>query len=186
MRKIPPATHRRLPSRPAQPDGAINHPLSTILPFALPSRRQICQRGPHQCANGLLLRGRQIGVFRIGPPADFAVGVDRRFLQSHRVCVVRNASRLYAIYARCPHKGCTPDWIASDTKFKCPCHESRFCMGSAFDGNGINCEGPAPRPLDRAHIEVDERGNVVADLSKLYQWPRDLLRSSINLALTSP
>ncbi|HYR74364.1 MAG TPA: Rieske (2Fe-2S) protein [Pyrinomonadaceae bacterium] len=111
-------------------------------------------------------------VFRIGPPADFAVGVDTRFLQSHRVCVVRNASRLYVIYARCPHKGCTPDWIASDAKFKCPCHESRFCMGSAFAGNGINCEGPAPRPLDRAHIEVDERGNVVADLSKLYQWPK--------------
>ena len=107
----------------------------------------------------------------IGRPSDFAIGVDTRFLQSHRVFVVRNASRLYVIYGRCSHKGCTPDWVPSDAKFRCPCHESRFCMGSAFDGNGINCEGPAPRPLDRAHVEVDEGGNVLADLTKLYQWP---------------
>ncbi len=45
-------------------------------------------------------------------------------------------------------------------------------MGSAFDGNGINCEGPATRPLDRVNVEVDSRGNVVADLSRLYQWPK--------------
>jgi cytochrome b6-f complex iron-sulfur subunit len=45
-------------------------------------------------------------------------------------------------------------------------------MGSAFDGNGINCEGPAPRPLDRVHVEVDSEGQVVTDLSRLYQWPK--------------
>jgi cytochrome b6-f complex iron-sulfur subunit len=110
-------------------------------------------------------------VFRVGQPSDFSVGVDTRFLQSYRVFVVRNASRLYVIYGRCSHKGCTPHWVPADDKFRCPCHESRFCMGSAFDGNGINCEGPAPRPLDRVHVEVDGGGNVVADLSKLYQWP---------------
>lgn len=111
-------------------------------------------------------------VLRIGRPDDFTIGVDTRFLQSHRVCVVRNSDRLYVIYARCPHQGCTPDWSPSETGFKCPCHESHFCMGSAFDGNGINCAGPAPRPLDRAHVEVDAGGNVVADTSKLYQWPK--------------
>jgi cytochrome b6-f complex iron-sulfur subunit len=111
-------------------------------------------------------------VFRLGQPSDFPVGVDTRFLQSHRVFVVRNASRLYVIYGRCSHMGCTPDWVPPDGKFRCPCHESRFCMGSAFVGNGINCEGPAPRPLDRAHVEVDEGGNVVADSSRLYQWPK--------------
>jgi len=45
-------------------------------------------------------------------------------------------------------------------------------MGSAFDGNGINCAGPAPRPLDRVHVEVDADGNVVANVAKLYQWPK--------------
>ena len=111
-------------------------------------------------------------VLRIGQPSDFAMGVDTRFLQSYRVCVVRNASRLYVLYTRCTHQGCTPDWVAPENKFRCPCHESRFCLGSAFDGNGINCEGPAARPLDRVHVEVDAGGSVVADLSKLYQWPK--------------
>ena len=111
-------------------------------------------------------------VFRIGRPSEFPIGVDTRLLQSYRVCVVRNASRMYVIHARCTHMGCTPDWIAADAKFKCPCHESRFCLGSAFDENGINCDGPAPRPLDRVHVEIDADGNVIADLRKLYQWPK--------------
>jgi len=42
----------------------------------------------------------------------------------------------------------------------------------AFDGDGINCEGPAPRPLDRVHVEIDANGIVIADTSKLYQWPK--------------
>jgi Rieske Fe-S protein len=45
-------------------------------------------------------------------------------------------------------------------------------MGSAFDGDGINCAGPAPRPLDRVHVEIDEDGKVIANPSNLYQWPR--------------
>jgi hypothetical protein len=35
--------------------------------------------------------------FRLGSPLDFAIGVDARFLQSHRVWVVRNATRLYVL-----------------------------------------------------------------------------------------
>jgi cytochrome b6-f complex iron-sulfur subunit len=87
-------------------------------------------------------------VFHLGYPADFATGVDTRFLQIHRICVVRNADRLYLLYTRCTHQGCTPDWIAATNKFRCPCHGSHFCVGSAFDGDGLNCEEPAPRPLD--------------------------------------
>lgn len=111
-------------------------------------------------------------VFVVGRASDFAIGVDTRFLQTHRVCVVRNAERLYVVYASCTHLGCTPDWVGRENRFRCPCHESHFCMGSAFDGNGINCEGPAPRPLDRVHVEVDSAGKVIAQLSKLYQWPK--------------
>lgn len=111
-------------------------------------------------------------AFRIGSPLDFAVGVDTRFLQSHRVCVVRNTNRLYVLFARCTHQGCTPDWVVQENKFRCPCHGSRFCLGSAFDGDGINCEGPAPRPLDRVDVEINSEGQVVANTAKLYQWPK--------------
>lgn len=69
-------------------------------------------------------------------------------------------------------------------KFKCPCHGSGFCMGSAFDGNGINSEGPAPRPLDRVHVELDPEGQVVANISKLYRSPKGQHLSLTILALT--
>jgi cytochrome b6-f complex iron-sulfur subunit len=111
-------------------------------------------------------------VFRIGPLSDFNFGVNTQFQQQYRICVVRNAERLYVLYARCTHLGCTPDWKATEKKFKCSCHGSSFCYGSAFDGDGIKCEGPAPRPMDRAHVELDSAGQVVVDVSKLYQWPQ--------------
>ena len=112
-------------------------------------------------------------TFKIGPLSDFAVGVNEKFQHEYRIFVVRNAEQLYVIYARCTHLGCTPEWLKPEGRFKCPCHGSGFCMGSAFDGRGINCEGPAPRPLDRAHVELDSEGQVVVNSNKLYQWPKD-------------
>ncbi|HLG15615.1 MAG TPA: Rieske 2Fe-2S domain-containing protein [Blastocatellia bacterium] len=105
-------------------------------------------------------------VFRIGYPSDFGFGVDTKFQQDYRVWVVRNAERLFVIYARCTHLGCTPDWKPSENKFKCPCH------GSGYDSEGVNFEGPAPRPMDRAHIELDPSGQIVVDTSRLYDSPK--------------
>ena len=79
-------------------------------------------------------------VFRIGYPSDFGFGVDTKFQKDYRIWVVRNAEGLFVIYARCTHLGCTPDWKSSENKFKCPCH------GSGYDTEGVNFEGPAPRP----------------------------------------
>jgi len=105
-------------------------------------------------------------VFRIGYPADFQPGVDERFKAAYRIWVVREADRLFVIYGRCTHLGCTPDWKPAEHKFKCPCH------GSGYTPEGINFEGPAPRPMDRAHVEVDAEGEIVVDTSKLYSWPK--------------
>ena len=107
-------------------------------------------------------------TFRIGLPSDFSFGVDTKFQQQYRIWVVRNAERLFVIYARCTHLGCTPDWKAGEQKFKCPCH------GSGYDSEGVNFEGPAPRPMDRAHVEVGADGQIVVNLDKLYQQPKGL------------
>ncbi len=104
-------------------------------------------------------------VFRIGYPADFGFGVDTKFQQQYRIWVVRNVEGLFVIYARCTHLGCTPDWKPAENKFKCPCH------GSGYDTEGINFEGPAPRPMDRAHVEIDAEGQIVVDTSRLYDQP---------------
>jgi len=84
--------------------------------------------------------------------------------------VGKNAERLFVVYARCTHLGCTPEWKESENKFVCPCHGSAFCMGSHFDAEGKNCAGPATRPLDRVHIEAGANGELVVDSSRLYQW----------------
>jgi cytochrome b6-f complex iron-sulfur subunit len=105
-------------------------------------------------------------VFRIGPPGDYAIGVDTKWQQQYRIWVTRTSDRLFVIYARCTHLGCTPDWKASENKFKCPCH------GSGYDSEGINFEGPAPRPMDRAKVALDAEGQIVVDTATLFEWPK--------------
>ena len=105
-------------------------------------------------------------IVRVGPPGDYGVGVDTKYQQQHRIWVVKTSDRLFVISAVCTHLGCTPDWKESENKFKCPCH------GSGYDSDGINFEGPAPRPMDRAHVELDAEGQIVVDKGKLYTWPK--------------
>src|SRR2546430_2303957 len=90
----------------------------------------------------------------------------RQRQQKYRIWVDRTPDRIFVIYARCTHLGCTPDWKPSENKFKCPCH------GSGYDSEGVNFEGPAPRPMDRAHVEEAPDGQILVDVSKLYQWPK--------------
>jgi cytochrome b6-f complex iron-sulfur subunit len=98
--------------------------------------------------------------------ADYALGVDTKWQQQYRIWVTRTSDRLFVIYARCTHLGCTPDWKASENKFKCPCH------GSGYDSEGVNFEGPAPRPMDRAKVTLDAEGQIVVDVGTLFEWPK--------------
>ena len=102
-------------------------------------------------------------IFSVGAPSDFGIGVDTKFQKSQRIWVVRSTDRLFVIYARCTHLGCTPDWKESESKYKCPCH------GSGYDPEGINYEGPAPRPMDRAKVELNTEGQIVVDTSILFK-----------------
>ncbi len=101
-------------------------------------------------------------VFSVGYPSDFSLGVETKFQKQYRIWVVKEPDKLFVIYARCTHLGCTPDWKPSENKFKCPCH------GSGYTMEGINFEGPAPRPMDRCHVEIDPTGQIIVDSSRLY------------------
>jgi cytochrome b6-f complex iron-sulfur subunit len=105
-------------------------------------------------------------TFKIGFPGDYSLGVDTKYQQQYRIWVDKTSDRRFVVYARCTHLGCTPDWKASENKFKCPCH------GSGYDSEAINFEGPAPRPMDRAYVELDPEGQIRVDVSKLYKWPK--------------
>ena len=54
-------------------------------------------------------------IFTIGYPADFALGIDQRFLMTNRVWVIREPDRIFVIFARCTHLGCTPEWKPAKT-----------------------------------------------------------------------
>jgi len=101
-------------------------------------------------------------VFSVGYPSDFNLGIDQRYLMTNRSWVVREPDRIFVIYAKCTHLGCTPEWKSAENKFKCPCH------GSGYDSEGVNFEGPAPRPMDRAFIQLDPTGKITVDTSRLY------------------
>jgi cytochrome b6-f complex iron-sulfur subunit len=104
--------------------------------------------------------------FKVGYPQDYGLGVDTKWQQKYRIWVDKTPDRLFVIYARCTHLGCTPDWKPAENKFKCPCH------GSGYDSEGVNFEGPAPRPMDRAHLELAPDGQILVNVAKLYQQPK--------------
>ena len=103
--------------------------------------------------------------FKIGKPSEFLPGtVDTRFKEKYGVWVVRDeGNKIFAIKTVCTHLGCTPNWIGSRNKFKCPCH------GSGFLRTGLNVEGPAPRPLDRFKIALGDDGQILIDKSMIYK-----------------
>jgi cytochrome b6-f complex iron-sulfur subunit len=101
--------------------------------------------------------------FTIGYPGDFGYGVDTKFQQSNRIWVCRGPQGIYVILAICTHLGCTPDWLATENLFKCPCH------GSTYDSEGRNFAGPAPRPMARCHVELNAEGKIVVDKLHIYE-----------------
>ncbi len=105
--------------------------------------------------------------FTIGFPDDFQIGVvDERFKDSRGIWIIRGFDGLYALSTVCTHLGCTPNWLITENKFKCPCH------GSGFRKSGINFEGPAPRPLERFRVTLTEDGQVFVDKSVKFQYEK--------------
>src|SRR5499427_7789382 len=109
--------------------------------------------------------------FKAGFPTEYGIGVDERWKEKYGVWLVRTsedieqkASGFYALIAVCTHLGCTPNYLAAENKFKCPCH------GSGYHLTGINFEGPTPRPLERARVALAEDGQILVDKSRHFQY----------------
>jgi cytochrome b6-f complex iron-sulfur subunit len=97
---------------------------------------------PSRCHHGSsrwAITSRPLSI-RAGSPEEYALGVvSEQFKKDQRVWIGRREDgRFFAISAICTHLGCTPNWFASEDKFKCPCH------GSGFHRDGTNFDGPAP------------------------------------------
>jgi cytochrome b6-f complex iron-sulfur subunit len=106
--------------------------------------------------------------FKVGPPDNLSPGqVETKYTTQFGVWVIRGEyqgqPQIYALRTVCTHLGCTPFWSESEQKFKCPCH------GSGFSKDGINFEGPAPRPLERYAIRIADDGQLEVDKSRMFQ-----------------
>jgi cytochrome b6-f complex iron-sulfur subunit len=106
--------------------------------------------------------------FKVGFPDQYPAGqVEEKFKAQFGVWIVNTEyhgeQQLVALRTVCTHLGCTPNWLETEQKFKCPCH------GSGFYKDGINFEGPAPRPLERYAISIASDGQIEVDKSRMFQ-----------------
>ena len=109
--------------------------------------------------------------FKAGFPNEYGMGVDERWKEKFGIWIVRtpedleqHVSGFYALITVCTHLGCTPNYLSAENKFKCPCH------GSGYRLTGVNFEGPAPRPLERARIVLADDGQILVDKSRHFQF----------------
>jgi cytochrome b6-f complex iron-sulfur subunit len=78
------------------------------------------------------------------------------------VVVARDADGVYAMSAICTHAGCFVTDAAGTIAagLYCPCH------GSAFDGEGVVTNGPAPAALAHYTVTIAADGSITVDGSQ--------------------
>ncbi|MCZ6792386.1 MAG: ubiquinol-cytochrome c reductase iron-sulfur subunit [Planctomycetota bacterium] len=104
--------------------------------------------------------------FKIGYPDEFVASSAGEVSEKYKtrgIWVIRTLAGFDVLSPTCTHLGCTPNWLATESKFKCPCH------GSGFYTSGINFEGPAPRPLERFKVSLAPDGQIEVDKSRKFQ-----------------
>jgi len=67
-----------------------------------------------------------------------------------------------ALSRRCTHLSCTVPWVATESRFVCPCH------ASAFDIRGNVVSPPAPRALDLYPVSI-ENNVVKVDTARVFK-----------------
>jgi cytochrome b6-f complex iron-sulfur subunit len=72
-----------------------------------------------------------------------------------------------AMYQRCPHLGCKPNFCTTNYWFECPCHGSRYDRL----GTKVLELGPAPRGLDRFAASVSPDGILTVNTGKITLGP---------------
>jgi nitrite reductase/ring-hydroxylating ferredoxin subunit len=91
-------------------------------------------------------------------PAANAVVIDK----DESVILARFDERVYAFSLACPHQNTAIRWDASNTRFQCPKHKSRYRTDGTF------IEGRATRGLDRFAVKR-EGDRILVNLDLLYR-----------------
>ncbi len=96
------------------------------------------------------------GRVEIFPPESVTLNKEQK------VYIVRaKEGYFYSVSAVCTHLGCITNWKSEQGIIACPCH------GSKFTKEGKVIEGPAPRPLPRFSMSLDDQGQIIVDKSQI-------------------
>jgi len=109
-------------------------------------------------AGFLFLRARSLegeygGRITAGAVERFPLGSVSEFAENHFFLIRSPDGGFLAVHNRCPHLGCTVNWVEGENQFLCPCHAASFDFYGNYGGP------PVPRPLDTFAVEFD--GEVV-------------------------
>ncbi|MGD2162766.1 MAG: ubiquinol-cytochrome c reductase iron-sulfur subunit [Anaerolineales bacterium] len=96
------------------------------------------------------------GKIELGTPTLFKARVERQtgwIVNQEEISVyvlTQDGREFIAMSNICTHLGCRVRWIEDRDQFFCPCHNG------IFDEQGSVVSGPAPKPLDRFEVKVEE------------------------------
>jgi len=112
----------------------------------------------------LFLRSRSLeegagGVVTAGAVDSFSPGSVTEFPDAGFFLIRSPDGGFMAVSQRCPHLGCTVEWLADRNRFLCPCHASSFDFFGNFESP------PVPRPLDTFAVQIEET-TVKVDTSR--------------------
>lgn len=96
--------------------------------------------------------------FKLGRPEEIAPG-SLLVMQELGVYLAHLPEGFVALSARCTHLGCMTRYDEAAKHIVCPCH------GSAFNQSGDVQAGPAPEPLQRLTLVIED-GQLVVDTLK--------------------
>ncbi|MCI0521519.1 MAG: Rieske (2Fe-2S) protein [Chloroflexi bacterium] len=106
------------------------------------------------------LEGRSGSLMVAGAQDNFPTGSVTEFTDGNFFLVRAQDGGFLAVYRRCPHLGCTVNWVAEKERFYCPCHASSFDVYGNYDNQ------PVPRALDTFPVSFDG-DTVMVDTSQL-------------------
>lgn len=89
-------------------------------------------------------------VIAAGQVEDFPPGSVTEFAEEGFFLVRAANGGFLAIYRRCPHLGCTVNWVSEKDRFYCPCHASSFNAQGDFE------DSPMTRALDLFKVQFED------------------------------
>lgn len=121
------------------------------------------------------------GVVIAGVLNDFPPGTVTPFEKERFFLVRFEDGGFLALYAKCTHLACIVAWDETRERFICPCH------GSEFELAGSVVNPPAPRPLDRFSVSIEEdlvKVDTGAIIQRSTTGPGDLIYAPFTPELT--